>query len=156
MKESKTGRKQFGKLFSEVWSRTLGILGILGLKCLVIRDRFLMLKYRKNYFLADLIFFTHFLLGLFLVSGWYFDTFSLLYMLALILTLVSQIIFGYCILSKWEFNLRKKADPGLNYDYAYVSYYTYKFLKIHISAKYIKWTSIVFLMLMLLIEVISY
>lgn len=106
----------------------------------------------KNILLANLIFSFHFVLGLFLISGWHFASLHWLYISALALTLVSEVILGYCILSKWEFDLRKREDSNLDYDPAYLSYYTYKFLKLNIPRPYIKYTAIIFLITMLTIH----
>ena len=57
---------------------------------------------------ADAIFILHFLLVLFVVFGWLTPRLWPWYMAALVVTLISDMVFGYCILSKWEFDLRKK------------------------------------------------
>lgn len=54
-------------------------------------------------------------------------------MTALIATLASGVLFSYCLFSKWEFDLRKKADPTTNYDFTWATYYTYKLTNQKIS-----------------------
>jgi hypothetical protein len=58
-------------------------------------------------------------------------------MATIIITLISELSFGYCFLSKFEFDLRKKINPDLNYDYNFSSYYTYKLTNKIISNKFI-------------------
>lgn len=45
----------------------------------------------------------------------------------------------------WEFSLRKKIYPHLDYDYSYTSYYTYKLTHRRLSSHFISRAAIVFL-----------
>src|SRR5687768_7275876 len=82
---------------------------------------------------ADVIFTLHILLALFLAFGWTAPSLWYFYMAALLLTLILGVLFGYCLFSKWEFDLRKKADPTISYDFTWATYYTYKLTNQHIS-----------------------
>ncbi len=75
---------------------------------------------------ADMIWLIHLSIVLIVLFGWIFPEIWPLYVSVLILTLLSEILWSYCILSKWEFDLRKKIDSSLDYEYTYASYYTYK------------------------------
>jgi hypothetical protein len=77
--------------------------------------------------LADALFVVHFLLLLIVLFGWSIDGLWSVYMTLLVLTLLSDIVFGYCLLSKWEFHLRKKIDPSTDYNFTWSTFYTHKF-----------------------------
>ncbi|MBP9710895.1 MAG: DUF2784 family protein [Candidatus Pacebacteria bacterium] len=94
---------------------------------------------------ADAIFILHFLLVLLVVFGFLLPSFWYLYMAALVATLISDLVFGYCILSKWEFDLRKKINPKINYNFTWTTYYTYKITNYKISDNFYRRASIVVL-----------
>ncbi len=96
-------------------------------------------------FLANILVFLHTILVIIILFGWAFPSFNLIYISALVLTLLSELILGYCPLTKWEFNLRKKQDPKLNYDYAFLSYYSYKIFGHRIPNNFIKYSALIFL-----------
>ncbi len=73
-------------------------------------------------------------------------------MTVLILTLLSDIVFGYCILSKFEFAIRKKLNPETNYHYTFSSYYTYKLTNKKISDTFIINVAYIFLTSSILIN----
>ena len=56
------------------------------------------------------------------------------------------------ILSKWEFDLRKKLNPQLDYEYAYSSYYTYRLTHGFFSARFLAQAGIVFTTLSLVLN----
>ena len=76
--------------------------------------------------IADAIFLLHVAVVFVITLGWLWPGLWPLYMCLLIVTLISDFILGYCILSKWEFDLRKRLNPHIEYEYAFASYYTYK------------------------------
>jgi len=94
---------------------------------------------------ADLIFVTHLIIVLIVLFGWIWSSIWLLYAIVLIVTILSDFIFGYCIISKWEFNLRKKVNPAVDYDYTWSSFYTYKFTQNKLSKPFINISAKVFL-----------
>ncbi len=98
---------------------------------------------------ADLLFFLHGVVLFVILFGWAFASIWLLYVVTLVHTLLSLLVFGYCILSKWEFDLRKKLNPALHYDYSFVTFYTYKFTEKHISKSFVKNVGFIFLTLSL-------
>jgi len=102
---------------------------------------------------ADFICLIHLLVVLIVLFGWLAPSLWYFYMITLVLALLSDLVFGYCILSKWEFNLRKKIDPSVNYDFAWTTYYTRKFSKANISDNFYKKFSILFLTFSLLINI---
>ena len=98
---------------------------------------------------ANLIFVIHSITLLIILFGWTIPSIWYLYISILILTLISELVFGYCILSKWEFDLRKTINPGLNYDYHWATFYTYKFTQGRISEKFFDYVTVVFLVISL-------
>ncbi len=76
-------------------------------------------------FKADLLFAIHLLTVAIILFGWAIFSIRIMYLTVIFLTLVSEIYLSYCPLTKWEFDLRKKHNPNLNYDYAFLNYYGY-------------------------------
>jgi len=100
---------------------------------------------------AEAIFALHFLTVLLVVFGFLVPSLWYVYIAALVATLISDLIFGYCILSKWEFDLRRRFNPSVpKYDFAWTTYYTYKFTNQQISYLFYKRASIVALSLALI------
>lgn len=95
--------------------------------------------------LTDLIFIIHILVVLIVLFGWAFPVLKLIYLLVLIVSLMATLFLNACPLSKWEFDLRKKLDPSLNYDYTFLTYYFYKLGLRKIPSKVIKYSPLVFL-----------
>ena len=94
---------------------------------------------------ANLILLIHLALVFVILFGWHFESIKLVYISALVLTLASEVFLGYCILTKWEFDLRKKDEPNLDYDYSFLSYYAYKLFGNRIPGKFIKYPALGFL-----------
>ena len=99
----------------------------------------------KAIFFANGMVLLHAVVLYILFFGWLFTRFEWLYIFTIVLTLSTQIYFGYCILVKWEFDFRKKIDPTLSYDYSFLSWYAYKYSKVQIPVQLMKWISYVFL-----------
>ena len=102
---------------------------------------------------ADAIFTLHLLLVVLVVFGWTVPTLWPIYMVAMVITLASDVVFGYCIFSKWEFDLRKKVNPDTNYNFTWTTYYTYKVTNYKISDRFYKRAAIVALTLCILINI---
>lgn len=94
--------------------------------------------------LADLILLIHLLLVFVILFGWHYPQIKYLYLVSLTVTLLSELFFGYCILTKWEFKIRKRIEPALNYDYSFISYYGHK-VGIAVNSRIIKYLALVFL-----------
>ncbi len=97
--------------------------------------------------LADAIFILHFILLFIALFGWGIPGLWYLYMGGLVSALVSDLVLGYCILSRWEFALRRKVNPEIEYDYAWSTYYTYKFTNHRIPNQFFMRTATSFLVL---------
>jgi Protein of Unknown function (DUF2784) len=77
---------------------------------------------------ADLLFACHIVIVGLLLFGWISLQLLALYSLALITTLLSEALLGYSPLTRWEFALRRRANPAVFYGKDYLSYYAYKLM----------------------------
>ena len=110
----------------------------------------------KRFFLkllANIVFVVHCVIVLTVLFGWLIPQIWWGYMIILAGTLLLDIVLGYCILSRFEFNLRKKLNPRLNYENSFSSYYTYKLTRTRISEKFIEIIGLIFLTSSLVINV---
>ena len=87
--------------------------------------------------LADIIWLLHAVIFFTLAFGWLFPSIWYLYMSLLFATLATDVFLKECVVSKWEFDLRKKVNPHINYNYSFSSYYTYKLTNHRISDSFI-------------------
>ncbi len=94
---------------------------------------------------ANIIFLAHLVLVFLVLFGFLIDSIYIVYLIALPLTLLSDIFLKYCPLTKLEFYFRKKLNPNLNYNSAFISYYGHKFFEKKISDKFIRYSAIYFL-----------
>lgn len=102
--------------------------------------------------LADCVFVLHLVIVLVALFGWVSPRLWNIYMVLLLATLISDIVLGYCILSKLEFDLRKKIDPDSRYDFTWTTYYTHKITNKRISNTFFKRTAITYLILCLCVN----
>jgi hypothetical protein len=103
---------------------------------------------------AVVVFLVHcVVLGL-LLFGWFVPELRpAVYVLATI-TLLQDIFLGYCILSRWEFSLRRMLNPKLRYNYTFTSYYTYKLTRQRIRTNFLRYVGIAYLGSFLLISLV--
>lgn len=83
----------------------------------------------KNFYKtsADFVFVLHFVLVLIVVFGWLVPgRFFYVFLTFFALTLISEITFGYCVLTKIEFDLRRKIDPNQKFDKSCIAHYVRK------------------------------
>lgn len=99
----------------------------------------------KYHVFANIVFLFHILVVFIILFGWYFSSLRLIYVCVLFATLLSEILLGYCPLTKLEFDFRKKLIPNLNYDYSFLSYYVYQLTNINVPGKYVRYPAIIFL-----------
>jgi hypothetical protein len=102
--------------------------------------------------LADLIFAIHGVLFFFILFGFLFPVWWSLYMSGLVLVLISDLIFGYCILSKWEFYFRRQVNPEVNYEFDWTSYYLHKLTERYIDKTFYYRAAVTFLVLCITIN----
>lgn len=102
--------------------------------------------------LADLIFIFHLLIVLVVLFGWTVPQIWFFYMSVLILSLTSGLILGYCFLSKWEFNIRKKINPQTTNGSSFITYYIYKVTNYRISDSQYAGVSNIFLISSILLN----
>ncbi len=94
---------------------------------------------------AQLIFLIHSALFLLVLTGYLFPGLWYYYMGVLLLAFVSDLLFGYCLLSKWEFQLRKKWNQNIDYNYSFASYYTYKLTNKRMNDTFYRFAAVSFL-----------
>jgi hypothetical protein len=75
---------------------------------------------------ADLFFFIHFVLVVIVAVGWLLPILFYTHLSLLLLTLLSEIFLGYCILTRLEFGIRRKLDPMLSFDKSCMVHYIRK------------------------------
>lgn len=102
--------------------------------------------------LANAIFLIHLIFVLIIIFGWLVPELWPVYITLLVGSLISELVLNYCVLSKWEFDLRKKIDPTTNYDYSFSTYYTYRLTQKYISNEFIQIMGTVFLIASILIS----
>jgi hypothetical protein len=93
---------------------------------------------------ADVIWLCHFAVVCIALFGWLIPQLWFLYVAVLAGTLISTLTLGYCILSKWEFDLRKKVNPSMAYDFSYASFYTYRLTLGHLSNVFLARAGVLF------------
>lgn len=101
---------------------------------------------------ADILFVLHFFIVMIVLFGWILESIWYFYMATLIITLIFDLIFNYCFISKWEFVLRKILNSELNYNYNWTSFYTHKFANKRLSDTFIKRIALFFLITSIIIN----
>lgn len=82
-------------------------------------------------FQAGIIFSAHFVLVLIVAVGWLVPGLFYLHTALLAATIMSEILFGYCVLTRLEFGLRKKLNPDAVFDRSCIAHYTRKWRGLH-------------------------
>ncbi len=96
--------------------------------------------------LAEALFVLHFFLVVFVALGWMIESLRYVYIAILIATFISDATLGYCLLSRWEFKLRKSVDHRIHYDHTWLNYYAAKILgQQKISNSFIERGALIFL-----------
>ncbi len=93
---------------------------------------------------ADSIWFLHFAVVCVALFGWLAPSIWFAYVAVLAGTLISTLTLGYCILSKWEYDLRQKVNPSVTYDFIYSSYYTYRLTRGYLSSTFLARAGVIF------------
>jgi hypothetical protein len=75
---------------------------------------------------ADFIFVVHFILVSIVAIGWLVPQLFYVHLSLLLVTMASEIALGYCLLTRMEFDIRRKLDPTLLFDKSCISHYTRK------------------------------
>ena len=86
-------------------------------------------------FLADAIFALHCIIGIFILTGWYFPQIKIAYIIFLLCWLFCWFILGYCPVTYWEFALRRKYNPALDPKEEALQHYMNKFFNINLSSR---------------------
>jgi len=102
---------------------------------------------------AEFIFVLHCVVVAVIAFGWVLPSLRYLYLAVLVATLFSMVAFGHCFLSKWEFFLRRKINPHLDYNYSFSSYYTYALTQHRLSEQFIYSAGLAFLIASLALNI---
>lgn len=95
----------------------------------------------------------HFFVVVVTLFGWLVSYIRPLYIGILVSVLVSNIFLKYCFLSKWEYDLRRRANANIEYDFIYTSYYTHYLTKGYLSRDFLRWVGLGFTSVSLLIVI---
>jgi hypothetical protein len=119
-----------------------------------------MVKKKRDILIANSIFFFHFILVGIVAIGWLFPQLFYVYVTVLVLILSSWMLFGHCLFTKWEFDLRRKYNPKLSYDDAtcddeYIMYYIQKFFRINVSGTLIHRLALATVLVLLVVAIIG-
>lgn len=101
------------------------------------------------------IFLIHCAIGVVIFLGWLWSSIWPLYIATLAIVLVQNWLLGYCVLSRWEFSLRRMLNPKLRYEYNFTTYYTYKLTHRRLSTRFVQVGGTVFLASSLAISLYS-
>ncbi|MFM2414755.1 MAG: hypothetical protein RI911_448 [Candidatus Parcubacteria bacterium] len=74
-------------------------------------------------FLADVTLYFHTFIVLLIVFGWIWMETFWLHFASVFIAVCSEIVLGYCFLTRWEFFFRHRADPSISESNKYVTYY---------------------------------
>lgn len=77
--------------------------------------------------LANIVFLAHIAFGLWLLVGWLFDEWRLVYLVTLFIWIGSWVFMRHCALTVLEFWLRKKAGVGIDTEEEFIHHYIKKF-----------------------------
>jgi hypothetical protein len=75
------------------------------------------------FWLANMILALHFSFAVFVLIGWYFESVTWLYYIAMISWFYSWFLLGFCPLTKWEFLLRKYYDDSIDVNREFITYH---------------------------------
>lgn len=75
------------------------------------------------YSLANLVFIVHFALVLILTVGWLVPGMYYFFLGVIVTVFLVDVTLGYCPLTLWEFNIRKKLNPAKIYDKTFTAHY---------------------------------
>lgn len=89
------------------------------------------------FWIANIIFAAHIALGIFFLTGWYFDQVQLLYVAAMLAWMGSWVVLGYCPVSYWEFWLRNKYNEAINPDTDIIKHYLHLFFGISVTERFV-------------------
>ncbi len=100
---------------------------------------------------------THVLVLIVIIFGFLLpQNWTYLYISVLSVTLLSWVLLGYCPLTKWEFDLRKKYSTFPEYHYEYLHYWGYKLFKININPKIIRIVGSIFLAVLIIVWLVTH
>ena len=88
--------------------------------------------------IANSLFLIHATFAILVLVGWAIPGVFYIYFPALIAALVSELMFGYCVLTRWEFDIRKRLYPTSHYEHSFLIHYGSKLFHIARSDQFSK------------------
>ena len=85
--------------------------------------------------IANSLFLIHTAFAILVLVGWAIPSVSYIYFPVLIASLVSELVLGHCVLTRWEFDIRKRLYPTLHYEHSFLIHYGSRLLRIESSEK---------------------
>ena len=85
--------------------------------------------------IANSLFLIHTAFAILVLVGWAIPSVSYIYFPVLIASLVSELALGHCVLTRWEFDIRKRLYPTLHYEHSFLIHYGSRLLRIESSDK---------------------
>lgn len=117
----------------------------------------LIMKNESLKIFAFMIFILHLGVVFINVMGWFFPILRPLYQITLFATIVSWITTTSCMLTVWEFKLRKMINPKIeDYEYEFIDYYFRKFFKGTASPVFVHRIGLFFLVVSLGLNIVTY
>ena len=97
-----------------------------------------LLSGKRRYFystVANSLFLLHAAFALIVLVGWAIPDVVYVYLPVLLTSLIAERLLGYCVLTKWEFAIRKRLYPALHYEHSFLIHYGCKVFHIERSDK---------------------
>jgi hypothetical protein len=101
--------------------------------------------------LANIVFLSHIVFGVWLLLGWQFETWRIYYLFSLALWMLPWIVLQVCPLTYFEFKLRNKAGEALDKKEEFIHHYVKKFFGITLPMPEIYWGGVAAFCIMILL-----
>ena len=93
---------------------------------------------KRRYFystVANSLFLLHTAFALLVLVGWAIPGLVYVYLPLLLTSLIAERLLGYCVITKWEFAIRKRLHPALHYEHSFLIHYGRRLFHIERSDK---------------------
>ena len=91
------------------------------------------------------------------IMGWLFPILRPLYQITLLVTIISWVTTTSCILTVWEFKLRKIVNPRIEeYEYQFIDFYLRKWFKGSARPQFIHRIGLLFLVASFGLNIVTY
>ncbi len=83
--------------------------------------------------IANSLFLIHASFALLVLVGWAIPGLVYVYLPLLLTSLIAERLLGYCVLTKWEFAIRKRLCPASHYEHSFLIHYGRRLFRIERS-----------------------